>query len=133
LHECRRDEPSLHDGQVTLPGSRESFGQRASHPKLGIGNVNQVPPIFFPLDIRCLESSQAKFLFAKAKKVFQVEAALVALIDVGKGQFVTPFAHDQKPERTLASWIAIFVIAHNLNQSERVLIHGQAAIPGGRI
>jgi len=117
LHQCGRGKPPLHNGQVTFPRGREGFRQRASHPKLGIGGVNQLPPGIFPFDIRGLKRSQAEFLFAKAEKVFQIEAAAIALVNRKQSQFVTPLAHNEKPKGTFASLIALFVIAHNLNES----------------
>ena len=72
----------LHGGQVAFPRIGQDVSQVTGHPKLSIGDMNELPPILFVLDIRRLKVSQEQFLFAKAEKMFLVEAAGIGLLDV---------------------------------------------------
>ena len=98
----------------------------ASHPELGIGNMDQLPPGLLACHLGGLEVSQAEFLFAKTEEVFQVEALLVALINMEQAQFVASLTHHEQPQGMLECLFTLLIITDNLHQGEGILIHGQA-------
>merc|ERR1711964_132896 len=60
------------------------------------------------------------------EEVFQVEALLVALINMEQAQFVTSLTHHEQPQGMLECLFTFLIITDNLHQGEGILIHGQA-------
>ncbi len=88
--------------------------------------MHQLPPLCFATILRCLETRQQHFLFAKAEKVFQVISLTIRFINVLSTQFMTSLTNSKQPHRSLASQIACLIIPNNLYQCERMLVHWQS-------
>lgn len=124
LHQSWGGETLLHGRQIAFPKDGQNVSQMTGHPKLSVGDVNELPPVLFMLDIGCLEIGQEQFLFAKAEEVFLVETTGIGLLDVQQGQFVATLPHDDQPERMFEDWLALFIVTHDAHQRERMFVHG---------
>ena len=124
LHQSWGGETLFHGWQVAFPRVGQNVGQMPSHPELSIGDMNELPPVLFVLDLRRLEVGQEQLLFAKAEEMFLVEAAGIGLLDVQQGEFMAAFPHDKQPDRMFEGWLALFIIAHDAHQGEGMLVHG---------
>ena len=71
----------------------------ACPPQLGIGDVDQAPPLLFTSCIRRLEVDEQELLLTEAEKVFQVVALPISTIDLDQTQLLSTLADDELASR----------------------------------
>ena len=72
--------------------------------------------MLFMLIIGGLELVEQKFLFAKAKEMFQIVALQVGFVDVEQRQLYTPLTPHEEPQRLLKQGFALLVVPTDLHQ-----------------